>query len=284
MRYAGVAWGEWTTVDGNSASATVTGLDNGTEYRFKLRAVNAGGTSKPAPAAAPWYVAATPKIPLPPAPTGLTVTPGDGYLDIDWGRGNRRNRIRRARQDIRQFGLAQRPRPTSRTRRTDTPTSNTIDYVAVRARNAGGASAWTDVSRMPSANWLTTVIQGGASGQSVQAQNQLTAPASITVTRDNSIRDEKLHVTWAAVSGAGGYNLACTAGSGNTPLSGWNWWHCGSVASGSTTTFTVDHDNRGGLTRGSGLVPLLHGRRARGDHQSRPSRPLAGIVGSAAGL
>ena len=84
-------------------------------------------------------------------------------------------------------------------------TSQAIDYVAVRARNAGGPGAWAELSRAPSEGWLTTVIQGGASGQSVQAQNQLAAPASITVTRDNLHRDEKLHVTWAAVTGAGGY-------------------------------------------------------------------------------
>ena len=244
-RWAGVAWGEWTAIS-VANSHTVTGLENGTEYRFKLRAVNAGGSSKPGPQSAPWYVAATPQVP-PPAPTGLTVTPGNGYLDVAWD----------AVTDATGYDVKAKTSGSSdwhdvASNVTATSyrytTSQAIDYVAVRARNTGGPGPWAELSRAPSAGWLTTVIQGGASGQSVQAQNQLAAPASITVTRDNSIRDEKLYVTWAAVSGADGYNLACTAGSG-TPLSGWNWWHCGSVASGSTTTFTVDHDKRGGVTR-----------------------------------
>ena len=63
-RRAGVAWGAWTAIANSGAdttSHTVTGLDNGTEYRFKLRAVNAGGKSGAAPTASPWYVAATPE-------------------------------------------------------------------------------------------------------------------------------------------------------------------------------------------------------------------------------
>ena len=63
-RQAGVAWSAWTAMansDADTTSHTVTGLDNGTEYRFKLRAVNAGGKSGAAPTASPWYVAATPE-------------------------------------------------------------------------------------------------------------------------------------------------------------------------------------------------------------------------------
>ena len=70
-RYAGVAWSAWTAMPLSGASSTsfrVEGLDNDTEYRFKIRAVNSAGESRPAPAAAPWYVAATPEA----APT-LTV-------------------------------------------------------------------------------------------------------------------------------------------------------------------------------------------------------------------
>ena len=70
-RYAGVAWSDWTAMPLSGASSTsfrVEGLTNDTEYRFKIRAVNSAGESRPAPAAAPWYVAATPEA----APT-LTV-------------------------------------------------------------------------------------------------------------------------------------------------------------------------------------------------------------------
>ena len=249
-------WGAWTAIassDADTTSHTITGLTNGKEYRYKLRAVNAGGSSKPAPQSAPWYVAATPEVPTPPpaAPSNLSVTPGNGYMDISWD----------AVSDATGYDLRAKASGSSSWHSVASnisgtshryTTSQTIDFVAVRSRNANGAGAWAELSRAPAHNWLTTVIQGGASGQSVQAQNQLAAPASITVTRDNLHRDEKLHVTWAAVSGAGGYNLACAAESGNTLRSGWSWWHCGSVDSGSTTTFTVDHDKRGGVTRDLG--------------------------------
>ena len=71
-------WGSWQSIadsDADSTSHTVTGLTNGKDYRFKLRAVSAGGASKPAPRSAPWYVAATPQEPQPtPTPTS-TPTP-----------------------------------------------------------------------------------------------------------------------------------------------------------------------------------------------------------------
>ena len=66
-RRAGVSWSVWTAIANSGAattSHTVTGLDNGTEYRFKLRAVSAGGNSGAAPTASPWYVAATPGVSL----------------------------------------------------------------------------------------------------------------------------------------------------------------------------------------------------------------------------
>ncbi len=91
MRYAGVAWGEWGLVagGGSAVSHVVDGLDNGTEYRFKVRAVNGSGASKPAPSAAPWFVAAVPKAPAPPPapparPTGLAAVPGDGSVTLSW--------------------------------------------------------------------------------------------------------------------------------------------------------------------------------------------------------
>ena len=87
-RHAGVAWSAWTNVansDADTTSYTVTGLTNGTEYRFKLRAVNAAGAGKPGPQSSPWYVAATPAAPEPPTPpTSVTVTRADGAITASW--------------------------------------------------------------------------------------------------------------------------------------------------------------------------------------------------------
>ena len=63
VRWTGVAWGAWTAIAGAVTTATVEGLENGVEHRFKLRAVNGTGASRAAPGGAPWYVAATPDAP-----------------------------------------------------------------------------------------------------------------------------------------------------------------------------------------------------------------------------
>ena len=67
-------------------------LENGKEYRFKLRAVNAGGASDPAPNADPWYVAVTPTDGLqvaeasavPAAPAGFRLIAGDQAITLVW--------------------------------------------------------------------------------------------------------------------------------------------------------------------------------------------------------
>ena len=235
-RFSG--WGAWQSI-ANSAGATshtVSGLANGSEYRFKLRALNAAGASAAAPSADPWYVAATTK-PLP-KPTNLTVTPSEGNLTVSW------DAVTGATgYDVRSSTDGS-TWTTEHSNVSDTSVSvadanGDIEQIGVRARNAGGAGPWAEISGAPSTDWLTTVQQSGASAQSAaQAQSQLAAPATITVTRDNHIDDEKLRVTWAAVTGAGGYNLACS------DLGGWSWWQCGSVTSGAATTLIVDTDAR----------------------------------------
>ena len=87
VRWAGVGWGEWTAVPNSgpaTASHVVTGLTNGTEYRFHLRAVNVSGAGTAAPDADPWYVKATPAAPLPAAPSGLAATAGKGSVRLTW--------------------------------------------------------------------------------------------------------------------------------------------------------------------------------------------------------
>ena len=63
--HPGYGWAEWAAISNPTSAAgklshTFTGLTAGKEYRYKIRAVNSSGGSKPAPAAAPWYVAVTP--------------------------------------------------------------------------------------------------------------------------------------------------------------------------------------------------------------------------------
>ena len=233
------------------ASATgpyaVTSLELTAGYGVILQVWRTGGALK--------AHATIPALPPPPAaPSGLTVTPGDGYLDVEWDAvsGATGYDVRAKRAGAADWhDVANNVTETSH-RYT---TTETIDYVAVRARNADGPGNWTELWRGPAHDWLNTVQQsGGASAASAEVQNQLAAPMTLTVTRDNA-RDEKLHVSWAAVSGASGYNLTCSVSPGWNAPGGSGWWHCGSTTS--ATSLTVDNGKHGDLvTKRSYLVAV----------------------------
>ena len=80
-------WTPWATVPGSgpsSTSHTFSGLTNGREYRYHLRAVNGNGVSVGAPASGPpWFVKAVPSAP-PAAPTGLAASAGVASVTLTW--------------------------------------------------------------------------------------------------------------------------------------------------------------------------------------------------------
>ena len=76
--------GGWTDVPDSgddTRSHTVTGLSNGTQYAFKVRAVNAVGAGPESSASS-----ATPKIQLPDKPTGLSAAIGHTVVVLTWDR------------------------------------------------------------------------------------------------------------------------------------------------------------------------------------------------------
>ena len=76
-------YGGWITVPAATDATrayTVTGLDNGTDYTFKARAVNTAG-----PGAESAESSARPKIHRPDKPTGLTATIGHTEVLLSWG-------------------------------------------------------------------------------------------------------------------------------------------------------------------------------------------------------
>ncbi|WP_161952663.1 fibronectin type III domain-containing protein [Actinoplanes sp. TFC3] len=78
--------GAWTGLDTTAGSngtrtATLTGLTNGTVYGVRLRAINSVGAGVSTAA-----ITVTPASPLPGAPTGLTVSPGDAALTVSFNR------------------------------------------------------------------------------------------------------------------------------------------------------------------------------------------------------
>ena len=87
--HPGYGWAEWAAISNPTSAAgklshTFTGLTAGKEYRYKIRAVNSSGESKPAPAASPWYVAATPF--LPPVDNLWVVRVCDNLFKVRWER------------------------------------------------------------------------------------------------------------------------------------------------------------------------------------------------------
>ncbi len=74
-------YGNWTDIDPSGAATTshiITGLSNGTEYTFRIRAVNPAGNSVESD-----EVSATPD-PLPAKPVDLEAIPGDGQVILNW--------------------------------------------------------------------------------------------------------------------------------------------------------------------------------------------------------
>ena len=214
----------------SGSSITISNADNSKTYIVGVRAGNAGGWSG--------WVNSSPAGPYTStlaAPSNLSVTPGNGYLDISWD----------AVSDATGYDVKAKTAGASdwhdvagniTTTSHRYTTNATIDYVAVRARNANGAGAWAELSRAPAHDWRDTLISSGASGQSVQTQAQLTAPTWGTITRTNGPA-HKLHLNWNGVSGATGYNLACTNLRGTSNSSGWTWHICGWVQNDGTVYY-----------------------------------------------
>ena len=150
---------------------TITGLDNGTTYEVRVRAVNSVGVGDWSPIGRGTPVAAAS------APTALTVTAGDGQLVVNW----------QAPADdgaaIESYEVEHRREGGSWERQTSTATTVTITgldngttyEVRVRAVNSVGVGDWSPIGR----------------GTPVAAAS---APTALTVTAG----DGQLVVSWQA--------------------------------------------------------------------------------------
>ncbi len=82
QRKGSAAWGSWTAISGSDADTTnhtVTGLDNDSEYRFRIRARNGSGNS-----AQSAVVSATPTANPAPSKPVLTAVAGDRSVTLSW--------------------------------------------------------------------------------------------------------------------------------------------------------------------------------------------------------
>ena len=204
-------WGDWTAIDGSGAETTshaVTGLANGNEYRFRLRARNAAGPGAKAPVADPWYVSATPQAaqepgqaPAPPA--SVTVTRADGALNVSWPAvdGASSYHVTYSGDNGASWSLAAENHPG--TSITITGVDNALTYlVGVRARNQHGDSGW--INSPPAAPFTPEPTDPP------DPIDPPGTPASVTVTRG----DGTLHASWPAVAGASSYHVTYSGDNG----------------------------------------------------------------------
>ena len=267
-----------------ATSLDISGADNDASYIVGVRAGNDNGWSawRNSPSAGPYTA--------PPAtPTGLAVAPGEGFLGITW------NAVASATgYDIRAkmqgasdwHDVAGDVSATSY----NYSTTTTMDYVAVRARNSGGESDWAEVSRLPSAELLSTASGqaaggGGVSGQAaglvmamalsggevsaqsneVSGQSKLAAPTWSTINRNLNRQKADIDLSWTASQWATGYNLVCS------DTNGWTWNICGWDDNGTVTYTSVP-------VAETLPVKVTHFRRGSdsphppGDHQLRKNR------------
>ena len=246
-------WGSWEAIEGagaDTSSHTVSGLTNGREYRFRLRAENDAGTSANAPEADPWYVSATPqaadKPAAPETPSSVTVTRNDGTLSASWPtvEGATSYHVTYTSDDGASWSLAAEHHPDNRIEIAGV--DNALTYiVGVRARNEGGDSAW--VNSPPAGPY---------------AAGPPATPSSVTVTRG----DGTLNASWPAAAGATSYHATYTSDNGAS-------WSLAALQHPETSITITGVDN---------ALTYIVGVRARNQHgdsgwiNSPPAGPYTG--------
>ena len=179
-----------------SASYTDSGLANGTTYYYTVTAVNSSGTSGYSNEAS-----ATPTTTggVPPAPTGLSATPGNGQVVLSW-----------------------------------TASAGASSYNIFRGNSAGGESSVASPSGVTTTSYTVTGLANGktyyfrisavnSSGSSGYSNEASTAPSStplpsaptgLTATPGNA----QVSLHWTGGSGATSYNVyrGTTAGGEST--------------------------------------------------------------------
>ena len=247
--FPGPGWSAWQSITGSSSSTTshtFTGLTAGKEYRYKIRAVievegEDPKNSKPAPGAAPWYVAATIPHPTPPLTDLWTVRVCDDLFKVRWnfvpgaagydmemsGNGRQSWQRKMTNKNVNAWQFSQ-------------WTKNATFWFRVRAVNAHGASDWTYVKS----------IAPPCRVEGLQANRIPIDGQSGTIT-----------ASWDAAKRASGYDVNFTADNGRS------WQRMVTDLRATTYTFTKQipynvnyrvsvQARRKGVTSGWTTVPI----------------------------
>ncbi len=164
---------------------TITGLTNGTAYRYVVRAVNSAGESGDS-----GEISAIPELTIPPVPKNLTANPADAQVTLSWTASNSAAEYRIYRASTPDGTLVRIAEGTTITETSyiDTDVTNDTQYrYTVRAFNIRGES--TDSNEVTATPVASTVVPP--------------APANLSATAG----DTEISLSWDAVPGATEYYI-----------------------------------------------------------------------------
>jgi fibronectin type 3 domain-containing protein len=230
--------GAYTTLKSSAPGVSFTdnGLTNGTTYYYVMASSNVNGTGTNSAERS-----AIPVSTVPVAPTGVTATPGNSQVVLNWNAsaGATSYTVRRGTADGGPYTNLS--TTVSGTTYTNTPaTSGTTYYYMIAATNSGGTGA-------NSAQVAATPLGGPPA-----------APTNLTATGTNS----QVILTWNASSGATGYILKRGTASGqettavNSAITSTNYTDSG-LTNGLTYYYVVSGSNSNGTSGNSNEVSAV---------------------------
>ena len=169
----------------SGASHTVTGLTNGRRYYVRVVATNAGGGSPASNEAS-----ATPQVPAPGAPSGLSVTAGAAQLAASWtappggAMGYNLYYSQSPISDLTAAGVVKVANLSGTSHTVTMLPSGTQYYVVVTAINAGGESAASNEASATPTGSATNAAPRAAISAPSSANERTSAPISATGSSD----------------------------------------------------------------------------------------------------